>query len=151
MDGNEVILSMKNIYKEYPKDDEILQVLEDITFDVKEGELVCVLGPSGCGKTTLLRDLIRQISNGNAFHPGMTVGVVDERSEIGACYHGIPQNDLGIRSDVLDDCPKHLGMMMLIRSMAPEVVAVDEIGGENDLEALRYVMNCGCRILATVH
>ncbi|AGN27045.1 ABC transporter ATP-binding protein [Candidatus Methanomassiliicoccus intestinalis] len=55
MDGNEVILSMKNIYKEYPKDDEILQVLEDITFDVKEGELVCVLGPSGCGKTTLLR------------------------------------------------------------------------------------------------
>ena len=110
-----------------------------------------LISPPRCGKTTLLRDLIRQISNGNAFHPGMTVGVVDERSEIGACYHGIPQNDLGIRSDVLDDCPKHLGMMMLIRSMAPEVIAVDEIGGENDLEALRYVMNCGCRILATVH
>ena len=55
MDGDEVILSMRDIYKEYPKDDEILQVLDDITFDVKEGELVCVLGPSGCGKTTLLR------------------------------------------------------------------------------------------------
>ena len=55
MDGDEVILSMKDIYKEYPKDDEILQVLDDISFDVKEGELVCVLGPSGCGKTTLLR------------------------------------------------------------------------------------------------
>ena len=64
---------------------------------------------------------------------------------------GVPQNDLGMRTDVLDACPKAEGMMMLIRSMAPEVVAVDEIGGENDLEALRYVMNCGCRILATVH
>lgn len=79
-----------------------------------------------------------------------TVGVVDERSEIAACYQGIPQNDVGCRTDVLDACPKAEGMMMLIRSMAPEVVAVDEIGGENDLEALRYVVNCGCRILATV-
>lgn len=64
-----------------------------------------------------------------------TVGVVDERSEIAACYQGIPQNDVGCRTDVLDACPKAEGMMMLIRSMAPEVVAVDEIGGENDLEA----------------
>ena len=88
----------------------------------------------------MLRDCIRQISNGTLIHPGMTVGLVDERSEIGACYHGIPQNDLGIRSDVLDDCPKHLGMMMLIRTMSPKVVAVDE-----------YVMNCGCKLLATVH
>lgn len=55
MDGDEVILSMKNVYKEYPKDDEILQVLEAVNFDVKEGELVCILGPSGCGKTTILR------------------------------------------------------------------------------------------------
>ena len=110
-----------------------------------------LISPPRCGKTTLLRDLIRQISNGNAFHPGMTVGVVDERSEIGACYHGIPQNDLGIRSDVLDDCPKHLGMMMLIRTMSPKVVAVDEIGSREDLEAMEYVMNCGCKLLATVH
>ena len=110
-----------------------------------------LISPPRCGKTTLLRELIRQISNGNAFHPGMTVGVVDERSEIGACYHGIPQNDLGIRSDVLDDCPKHLGMMMLIRTMSPKVVAVDEIGSREDLEAMEYVMNCGCKLLATVH
>ena len=110
-----------------------------------------LISPPRCGKTTLLRDLIRQISNGNTFHPGMTVGVVDERSEIGACYHGIPQNDLGIRSDVLDDCPKHLGMMMLIRTMSPKVVAVDEIGSREDLEAMEYVMNCGCKLLATVH
>ena len=79
------------------------------------------------------------------------MGVVDERSEIGACFQGIPQNDVGLRTDILDCCPKAAGMMMLIRSMAPDVVAVDEIGGDPDLEALRCVMNCGCRILATVH
>lgn len=110
-----------------------------------------LISPPRCGKTTLLRDLIRQISNGNGSHPGMTVGVADERSEIGACYHGIPQNDLGIRTDVLDCCPKHLGMMMLIRTMSPQVVAVDEIGSREDLEAMEYVMNCGCKLLATVH
>ena len=110
-----------------------------------------IVSPPRCGKTTLLRDIIRQVSNGSREHAGLTIGVIDERSEIGACYQGIPQNELGIRTDILDCCPKAQGMMMLIRSMAPEVVAVDEIGGENDLEALRYVMNCGCRILATVH
>lgn len=110
-----------------------------------------LISPPRCGKTTLLRDIIRQVSDGKENGQGRTVGVVDERSEIAACFQGIPQNDVGRRTDVLDNCPKALGMMMLIRSMAPEVVAVDEIGGAEDLEALRCVMNCGCRILATVH
>ena len=126
---------------------------EVIPFLWRDGALqsTLIVSPPGKGKTTMLRDCIRQISNGTLIHPGMTVGLVDERSEIGACYHGIPQNDLGIRSDVLDDCPKHLGMMMLIRTMSPKVVAVDEIGSREDLEAMEYVMNCGCKILATVH
>ena len=126
---------------------------EVIPFLWQDGALqsTLIVSPPGKGKTTMLRDCIRQISNGTLIHPGMTVGLVDERSEIGACYHGIPQNDLGIRSDVLDDCPKHLGMMMLIRTMSPQVIAVDEIGNREDLEAIEYVMNCGCRILATVH
>jgi len=110
-----------------------------------------IVSPPRCGKTTLLRDVIRQISNGTGQEAGMTVGVVDERSEIGACYQGVPQNELGIRTDILDCCPKALGMMMLIRTMSPQVIAVDEIGSREDLEAMEYVMNCGCKLIATVH
>lgn len=96
------------------------------------------------GKTTLLRDIIRVVSDG-----GMTVGVVDERSEIAACYKGVPQNDVGMRTDVLDCCPKASGMMMLVRTMAPDLIAVDEIGGQQDVDAIFGVINCGCRLLAT--
>lgn len=110
-----------------------------------------IISPPRCGKTTLLRDIIRQISNGTALVSGINVGVVDERSEIGACYQGIPQNELGIRTDILDCCPKAKGMMMLIRTMSPQVIAVDEVGTREDLEAIEYVMNCGCRLIATVH
>lgn len=104
-----------------------------------------------CGKTTLLRDVIRNISDGFGKNPGQTVGVADERSEIAACNLGVPQNDVGMRTDVLDGCPKAYGMTMLIRSMAPRVIAVDEIGSDADVKAITYAVNCGCRIIATVH
>ena len=110
-----------------------------------------IISPPKCGKTTLLRDIIRLASNGSDQLPGMNVGVVDERSEIGGSYQGIPQNDLGIRTDVLDCCPKTEGMMMLIRSMAPDIVAVDEIGDYRDSQAIEAVFHCGCKLLATVH
>ena len=77
--------------------------------------------------------------------------MVDERSEIAGSYQGIPQNDLGIRTDILDCCPKAEGMMMLIRSMSPEVVAVDELGDYEDIHAIESVIHCGCKLFATVH
>lgn len=120
---------------------------------VKDGQLchTLLVSPPRCGKTTLLRDMIWQISDGNSWIKGKTVGVVDERSEIGGCYRGVAQNHLGKRTDILDGCPKVEGMMMLIRSMGPEVIAVDEIGSPEDVHAIEYAMHCGCRILATVH
>ena len=110
-----------------------------------------LISPPRCGKTTLLRDLIRQISDGNEWVKGCTVGVVDERSELAGCYQGIPQNCMGMRTDVLDGCPKAEGMLMLIRSMSPQVVAVDEIGAPEDIQAIKYAMHCGCKMIATVH
>lgn len=110
-----------------------------------------LISPPRCGKTTILRDLIRQISDGNRWVKGCTVGVVDERSELAGCYQGVPQNHMGMRTDVLDGCPKAEGMLMLIRSMAPQVIAVDELGAPEDVQALRYAMHCGCKMLATVH
>ena len=120
---------------------------------VKNGRFchTLIISPPRCGKTTLLRDIIRQSSNGNDLLAGQNVGVVDERSEIGGSYRGVPQNDLGIRTDVLDCCPKAEGMMMLVRSMAPDIVAVDEIGDYRDSRAIETVFHCGCRLLATVH
>lgn len=110
-----------------------------------------IISPPGCGKTTLLRDIVRQVSDGNAYLKGMTVGVVDERSELAGCYRGVPQNHLGIRTDVLDSCPKAEGMIMLIRSMGPQVIAADEIGTSADVHAITYAMHCGCKMLTTVH
>lgn len=110
-----------------------------------------IISPPRCGKTTMLRDMIRQISDGNKWVKGCTVGVVDERSELAGCYQGVPQNLMGMRTDVLDGCPKAEGMLMLIRSMAPQVIAVDELGAPEDIQALRYAMHCGCKMLATVH
>ena len=110
-----------------------------------------LVSPPCGGKTTMLRDIVRQISDGNPCAPGMTVGIVDERSEIAGTYRGIHGNDVGVRTDVLDGCPKAQGMMLLVRSMSPRVIAVDELGGEDEIRALHHVLQCGCKILATMH
>jgi stage III sporulation protein AA len=110
-----------------------------------------IFSEPGAGKTTLLRDCIRQLSDGTASMPGKKVCVVDERSEIGACYLGVPQNDLGTRTDVLDGCGKADGMQMLLRSMSPQIMAVDELGGETDFKVVEEALYTGCRILGTLH
>ncbi len=109
------------------------------------------ISPPGGGKTTILREVIRNLSDGNPHGRGMAVSVVDERSEIGACLRGIPQCDLGQRTDIMDGCPKALGMTMMIRSMGPEVLAADEIGTKEDLSAIRDALRSGVKILVTVH
>jgi stage III sporulation protein AA len=110
-----------------------------------------IISPPRCGKTTILRDLIRQISTGSKIYKGLQVGVVDERSEIAACKNGISTVDLGVRTDVLDSCPKASGMLMLIRSMSPAVVATDELGRSEDIYAVQEALNAGVSVLTTVH
>lgn len=133
---------------------EILNCADIIFPYITEDKQICntlIISPPRCGKTTMLRDLIRQVSDGNRWVRGCTVGVVDERSELGGCYLGVPQNQLGIRTDILDCCPKSKGMLMLVRSMAPQVIAVDEIGSAEDIHSLEYAMHCGCKMMATIH
>lgn len=112
-----------------------------------------IISPPGCGKTTLLRDIVRNLSNGNPEHnlKGFKVSVVDERSEIAGCFMGVPQRDVGIRTDILDGCPKAEGMIMLLRSMSPEIIAVDEIGSLEDASSVEDAINSGVKVIATVH
>ncbi|NLK52691.1 MAG: stage III sporulation protein AA [Syntrophomonadaceae bacterium] len=112
-----------------------------------------LISPPKAGKTTLLRDIIRQLSNGipELGFPGVNVGLVDERSEIAGCYAGVSQKEIGLRTDVLDRCPKAKGMIMLLRSMSPQVVATDEIGRREDAEAIEDLLNAGVTVITTVH
>lgn len=112
-----------------------------------------IVSPPGCGKTTLLRDLVRKISNGipEMNFKGMTVGVVDERGEIAAMYKGIAQNDIGIRTDVIENISKPLGIKMLIRSMSPKIIVADEIGSIQDIEAIEYAVSSGVKGIFTAH
>lgn len=114
-----------------------------------------IVSPPKLGKTTLLRDIIRKLSDGpdsaEGMGRGLNVGLVDERSEIASCYRGVPRNDVGIRTDVLDCCPRVEGIRMLIRSMSPDVIATDELGSDEDVAAVRDALSAGVAIIATAH
>ncbi|GER66146.1 stage III sporulation protein AA [Weizmannia acidilactici] len=112
-----------------------------------------IIGAPQAGKTTFLRDVARLISSGVPERgiPPCKVGIVDERSEIAGCVRGVPQLHFGPRVDVLDACPKAEGMMMLIRSMSPEVLIVDEIGREEDAQAIMEAVNAGISLVMTTH
>lgn len=110
-----------------------------------------IISPPKCGKTTILRDITRILSSGSQSLKGKKVVVIDERSEIGASYNGIPQMNLGIRTDILDNCLKREGMLMAIRSLSPDVLICDEIGTKEDIDALNTAFNSGVNVVVTVH
>lgn len=122
---------------------------------IKDGEFLntLIISPPQCGKTTLLRDIIRNLSNGmkDKNIKGFKIGLVDERSEIAGVFNGIPQKEVGIRTDILDSCLKSLGIIILIRSMSPEIIAVDEIGSLDDVLAIEDALRAGIKLIATVH
>ena len=133
---------------------EVIGCAECIVPKLFEGNTFChtlLISPPGCGKTTYLRDIIRLLSDGTDTITGKNVAVVDERSEIGNRTREGIGFYLGNRTDLMDHCPKAAGMLMMLRTMTPEILAADEIGGEKDIKAMAYVRNCGCRLLMTVH
>ena len=109
-----------------------------------------ILSPPGLGKTTLLRDLIFRVSEGEGCLP-LRVGLADERGEVAALYGGLPQLAVGRRTDVVEGCPKDQGLMLLLRAMNPQVLAVDEITAPEDVSALLCAAGCGVTLLATAH
>ena len=115
-------------------------------FPAVRGKNLLILGAPGTGKTTLLRDLIRLYGLA-----GVQVGVADERGEIAACRGGAPQLDVGPGCDVVTGMEKGRAMVLLLRAMAPQVLATDELGGPGDARAVLEALRCGVTVICTAH
>ena len=124
------------------------ELLSRIGQDISKGLLIA--GPPSCGKTTLLRDLARQLATGAGGIP-KKVAIIDERGELAGTYCGIPQNDLGLCSDILDHYPKGEGMIQAVRALSPQFIFCDELGGQEDLEAVQQGLHAGAAMISTIH
>lgn len=150
--GNEGLRDLSSLSIRIPRVHEgaALPVLPGILEDGRPLSTL-ILSPPGGGKTTLLRDLVRLLSQGTPDNPPRRVALVDERGELAAVHHGRPQLEAGPHTDVMDGCPKSLAVPMLLRAMSPQVIALDEIALDADVEAVRAAAGCGVTLLSTVH
>lgn len=128
-------------------------VLMNTVYSGKQGHpaSTLVISPPRCGKTTILRDIARQLSSGEGGRKAFSVVLVDERSELAGSFMGVPQLDVGPRTDVLDGCPKDTGMLMSVRALSPQVVITDEIGRPADVNAIQECVNAGVTVISSIH
>ncbi len=125
---------------------QIIGCADELLPKISSNKNLLLISPPAFGKTTLMRDLIRSLSKEDK-----KISVADERGEICGIYNGMPMFDLGENTDVLDSCPKDIGAMMLIRTMSPDILVMDEITSDNDINSAIYASNCGVSVFATAH
>lgn len=130
---------------------EIIRYVLDTSHNLIHNTLI--VSPPGCGKTTIIRDIAKKISDGipEINFKGINVCIIDERGEIAGLEKGIAYNDVGLRTDILDNVPKRFGIRMAIRSMSPRVIIADEIGNKEDAEIINYAVCSGVSCIFTAH
>lgn len=148
--NNSNITSIKNItglnYRIAKEIDGASDNLIDTIYNDNKILNTLIISPPCCGKTTILRDIAKKLSN-----DGVKVCVADERNEICAVSKGYLGFDLGYSLDVLEGASKSDAFSILIRSMSPDVIITDELGGNEDLVAVKKAISSGVTIIASIH